>query len=108
MMDLPLFDDGEDRKARGVQRALDAIYEDYKAQFYAEVTRLAHRGQPFTSEDVTAVVGLPRHSHPNANNSVGALMHTMARCGIIRKTGRMVKTRNPVSNAREVREWIAR
>lgn len=105
-MDLPLFDTGEGRKTRGVARAIDAVYEDYKTQFIAEVVRLANRRLPFTSEDVTDVIGLPRRSHPNTNNSVGALMNAMARAGIIRKTGRMVKARHLLSNAREVREWI--
>lgn len=106
---LGLFDaaTGPELKAEGMQQARDASdVQAWKARFTRAVEQLAERGEPFTSEDVTALCGLPRESQQNRNAAVGAMMSGMATKGVIRKTGRRVQSKLPRSHAREILEWV--
>src|SRR3954447_14097129 len=58
--------------------------------------QLAAAGQPFTSEHITAAVGMPRSSRtPGANNAVGALMGALSRQGLITLAG-AVRASDPI------------
>ena len=106
---LALWDvaSGVELKEEGMRYAREAgDVQRWRAAFTASVEALARRGTPFTSEDVTALVGLPRDSQQNRNSAVGAMMNGLAKRGIIRKTGQRVKSAYPQSHAREILEWI--
>lgn len=94
-------------KEHGMRQALDNAATEWKADFRRTVKRLAATRKPFTSEDVTAEVGLPRGSvASNRNNAVGAMMNALAKSQVIVKTGRHVKSRSPRSNGAELIEWV--
>lgn len=84
----------------GMDLALRAEGDAYKAMFVNEVRRQARTGQEITAETVTAVVGLP--SRPNV---VGSLFSTLARRGEIRPVGyRMAKRES--RHASRMLVWI--
>jgi hypothetical protein len=68
------------------------------------IDHLAASGRRFTSDDLVALVGLPRPSEPNRNNAVGAVLSGAARRGVIRRTGDHNATR-PLSHARRLTVW---
>jgi len=116
-MQLPLWSDedvkrwesernaGRAGKETGMARALSGANE-WLNFAYGCLEILAASGAPFTSEDLTAMAGLPTGATgQHANNAVGALMNAAAREGIIRKTGRHVPSRNRTSHATEINEW---
>ena len=79
----------------------------WKAKFKESVRAFARTRQPFTSEDVIAVVGLPCGDVAmNANNAVGAMMTALAKRGVICKTGNRVQSRRKSSHGAELTEWI--
>lgn len=96
-------DDGPFRKQRGMELALDAVVP-WPTLARAAVRQLVERGGPFTSEDVTALVGLPRDVGTNRNNAVGAVMSGCAKRGLIRRIGYQPALR-PESHARIVAVW---
>jgi hypothetical protein len=70
------------------------------------ITKLARERQPFTSELVTALAGLPQGGvRMNRNNAVGALMAAMAKRGVIVKTGRYVPSVRRSSHGAMLAEW---
>lgn len=79
---------------------------DHQDHFRVVVEQFAQRGTPFTSEDVTDIIGLADSSGSPRNSIVGAMINGCAKGGMIRKTGRMVPSRNTTSHASEIREWI--
>ena len=98
---------GERLKEEGMHQAREAFdVQRWRAAFARAVEMLAAQGEPFTSEDVTARVGLPREVQQNRNSAVGAMMNGLAKRGIIRKTGHRVKSTLPQSHAREILEWV--
>lgn len=98
---------GKTLKEEGMAQAREAgDVQRWRVAFGEAVTMLARRGEPFTSEDVTEIVGLPRETKQNRNSAVGAMMNGYASRGIIRKTGRRVQSRHPQSHAREILEWM--
>jgi hypothetical protein len=103
---LGLFRDlaqGETRKAEGIDRVKKHADPTYAAAFLAVLRRRATEPGAFTSEDITAVIGLPSTGHPSV---IGALMNAEARAGIIRKTGRYVHAERPNRHAAAVAEWV--
>jgi hypothetical protein len=94
---------GEERK----QAALAAVVEKSPAQTYKEnlesaLFSFAH-GARFTAEQLTGIIGRPPEGvHFNA---VGAIVNGMATRGLIRKTGRMVKSIRPGMHSTELAEW---
>ena len=68
---------------------------------------LAASGKPFTSEDLTDIVGLPHASGPNRNNSVGTFVKAHARRFGLRRID-MAKARNPQAHGRLLAVWVGR
>ena len=68
---------------------------------------LAGSGRPFTSEDLTDIVGLPNDSRPNGNNGVGAFINAHAKRYGLRRTD-MAKARNPQAHGRLLAVWVGR
>lgn len=97
-----------DYKLAGQTLALSKpTLELWKAKFKESVRTFARTRQPFTSEDVIAVVGLPCGDVAmNANNAVGAMMTALAKKGVIHKTGNRVQSRRKSSHGAELTEWI--
>ena len=77
----------------------------WKSEFQAVVEKMPV-ARRFTSEDVTAVCGLPtgRVTY-NGNNAVGAMMTALARKGIIRKTSIRVPSRRKHAHGAELIVW---
>lgn len=76
--------------------------DDWRNRADVEMRRLVTRGEPFTAADLIDRTGMP--PSPNA---VGAVFHTAKRAGLIKGTGRWVKSRRPASHARDLREWVS-
>ena len=106
MTQMALYEAAEDAKQEGMGAALAGADPRWKAAFIEQATVLAKRQEPFTSEDITAVVGLPNIIGANRNNAVGAAMNTVARRGIMQRTGRYVKCKQVHAHARHLSEWI--
>lgn len=98
---------GETLRDNGLRVALDAAPDPWAAQAKREIVRLASQRVPFTSEDVTRSVGLPRGTvSSNANNAVGALIAAASRRGLIVRTGQRVRSKRASSHAAELTEWV--
>jgi hypothetical protein len=97
--------EGIRRKEEGQARASNGYsqLDNWPHRFDTTVEMLAQRRVPFTSEDATAITGLPPAGSPSA---VGARMTAAAKRGIIRKTGRYVKAERPNQHAAVIAEWI--
>lgn len=80
---------------------------DWKQQATHALYELAHSGRPFTSEDLTDMVGLPNDSSANRNNSVGAFINANAKRYGLRRTD-LAKARNPQAHGRLLAVWIGR
>lgn len=96
---------GDDLKTEGMARALDAA-ANWREVAREAVEWLAASGRDFTSEDLTAIVGLP---HPDAteanrNNAVGAVISGAARRGLIRRVG-LSNANRAVSHAAALSVW---
>jgi hypothetical protein len=101
------YDPGIVRKGRGQENAISASDPRWLSDAKQAILTLAAFGRPFTSEDVTERVGLPRGvTGTNKNNAVGAIMSAAARRNIIRKTGRHVLSKRASSHGAELIEWI--
>lgn len=93
-------------KRAGMKVALSK-HDEWKDQFRQAVTDLVDLGEPFTSEDVVALVGLPTGGvGSNRNNAVGAMMNGLAQRKIIRKTGSRTKSKRATSHSAELVLWI--
>ena len=84
----------------GVEQVIRNTPDDYRSSFRKVLGAMAADGRQFTSEDVTAVVGLP----PNNHNTVGALFLGAAKKGIIRKCGYRQSVR-PERHAAVIALW---
>lgn len=99
-----LFDDGEHRKADGIERALAG------AVTWVEMAKLAAlwigaQRTTFTSEDITGLIGLPRTSvGTNKNNAVGAVMSALANASMIRRHS-VTKSKNPQGHSAIITCW---
>lgn len=89
-------------KERGMRLAetAEAIHGEWVKKADAAIWWLAHKGLPFSAEDVRAYAGEP--THPNA---VGARFNAAARRGWIVKAG-TVKASRSERHANEMRLWI--
>jgi hypothetical protein len=97
--------EGERGKEIGMARAA-AAKQEWLDEAFIVLIRLARTREPFTSEDVTAVVGFPSGGRAmHANNAVGALFGIAARDGIIRKV-RTVNAANGPAHTHLVNEWV--
>lgn len=93
---------GEQLRERGQQLALDA-QPDWRTQADETIMQLARSGNAFTSEDVTARIGLPSVG-TNKNNAVGAVIAVWARRGLIHDVG-WTRTSNPQGHSRKLTIW---
>ena len=95
---------GEQRRDHGIKIVLDHTTEEYKRKFTTAYRWIVRSGQPFTSEDIISVVGMP----PNHHNTVGALMSGLVRAdlrsGAIEYIGHVKKT-VAASHARKVSQY---
>lgn len=86
--------------------AWDGATEEWKAAALEELRRLAASGTRFTSEDITAVVGLPSGEiAQHKNNAVGTLM------GGARKRGEIIevdwtRSTRPSSNGARLSVYV--
>lgn len=113
--DLKSWADAHERRERaqsdrdrdaGMTAALDAKQE-WNGRAHLVLLRLALSGNPFTSEDITQAVGLPHGGQGmHKNNAVGSLFSSASREGLIRPTGRILRTRNKASHSHMIIEWI--
>ena len=93
--------EGERLKEAGMAAAAKAVDVAWRERFDRRVEVLAMTGEMFTSEDVTAEVGLPPSGSVNA---IGARMAAAARRGVIVRLGD-VKARRPNRHAARVSQW---
>ena len=93
---------GLDLAERGmaVVETAEAIHGTWVKEADAVIWWLAHKGVPFTAEDVRAYVGDP--IHPNA---MGARLNAAAKKGWITKAG-VIKASRPERHANEMRQWV--
>lgn len=92
-------------REQGTTQALTVAPEPWVDAFTRVVEAHAAAGAPFTSEDVTRVVGKPRGDGENKNNAVGALMMRLARRLHLRRTGQTRISTHPQSRGRLLCEW---
>lgn len=98
--------EAEARKQAGMTAAMGMAPKTWNERFVQQVEVFARSGRRFTSEDVVMQVGLPNDVDVNANNAVGALMNSLARQRLIKKTGLHVLAVRPESHGRELAEWV--
>jgi len=100
---------GKEMGKQGMERAWAGSPDEWRERAWDEVVKLAASGRDFTSEDVTAEIGLPRGAHGmNRNNAVGSLINQAARLSMIFKVGRRVPSRNPRSHGAMLEMWRGR
>ena len=95
---------GERLKERGmaVAETSEAMTgEQWAERFDAALVELAQSGADFTSEDVTAKVGMPTRS----SGAVGARMNAAAKRGDITWTGQFTAARRANQHAASLRVW---
>ena len=101
-MQQDLFDqsNGDNLKANGIDQVLSNTPASYQANFEAVVYRFPY-GKLFTSEDITRIVGQP----PNHPNTVGALISSLAKRGIIVPTGTRSKALRANQHSAKLEIW---
>lgn len=91
---------GETRKREGIEQANVQVDGDWAENFDLVLRELAESGLPFTSQQITAKVGLPP-GHPSA---IGARINLAARQGLITDVG-VTKSRRDNRHASRVTIW---
>lgn len=84
----------------GIARVTNNTPEAYQDRFLQELNRLVREGYQFTSEDITATIGMP----PNHPNAVGAILNGATKSGLIRRVG-YVQSVRPRSHAAVISLW---
>lgn len=88
----------------GMTKALTAKQE-WAYQAKAALRALARTGRPFTSEDLTDIVGLPTGTTAtNRNNAVGAIINAYAKTKMINRVGDR-PARNRSSHGHRIAVW---
>lgn len=91
---------GEQAKEAGIAQALSsAPSAPWRVVARAGLLELVGRGRPFTSEDLTALVG-----QPPSPNAVGAVVNGAARAGWIERAG-FVKAERANQHAALISRW---
>ena len=67
---------------KGIERAEAAEDDAWKAMAYNSGLALARSGRPFSIDDITEVVGMPRRS-----NATGGIIMRLSRQGLIQRVG---------------------
>jgi hypothetical protein len=91
-----------------MERVETNAHEAWKIQFRVCVNRyFAPIRQPFTAADVLeAMEQYYPHLKTHDNRAAGPLMQGLERAGVLRPTGRYVKSNRKASHCRPMREWI--
>lgn len=93
-------------KEEGQELALSSRAAMIWKDRFKQTVREFQSGRRFTSEDVTAIVGLPQgQTSNNGNNAVGAMITALAKNGIIRKTSIRVPSGRATSHGAELVVW---
>jgi len=102
------------KHCNGMQRAIEgqglalSAKPEWRSRAEVALSDLIASGEPFTSEDITLVVGLPAgRIESNRNNAVGALIAHARREGLIQSAGRR-PSRNPRSNGAMLEVWVGK
>jgi len=93
---------GEQLKEQGMAKVKGHTPETYKLSFFRAAEEIALKGEPFTTEMVTRVVGCP----PNGThcNAVGAMMSSTAKQLGLAKIGYVKATRD-AAHSRVIALW---
>ena len=96
-------------QGKAQQPAARAISGDWQQAARHALWELANSGKPFTSEDVTDLVGLPDPSSTanGANNQIGLLIQRHARQYGIRRWD-LKPAKNPQAHGRQLTVWIGK
>jgi hypothetical protein len=92
----------EAARDEGMERVASGVSLTWTTRARMAVLRVARRQQPFTPDDIWDT-GLPR---PRDARALGPIMMALAREGLIKPTGRWVKSRYATQHATPIREWI--
>jgi hypothetical protein len=94
---------GKGLRDSGMDRVLRYTSDAWK-QLFKDRIRGFPKGLTFTIEQVVeGIGGRPPEVHPNAS---GAMTHGLAKAGVIRRTGRTVKTRRASRRSADTTEWV--
>ncbi len=93
---------GKDLRDSGMQSVLGHTPEEWKAKLRSRVEGFP-RGHQFTMDAVVdGLGGRPPDVHPN---SIGALTFSMAKKGLIKRTGRLLKAERASLHRTDMPEW---
>jgi hypothetical protein len=100
--------EAEAARDAAIDRGVTSAHEAWKNRFKFIVNmHLARSPKPFTSGDV---IDLVKHYFPQLKThdqrAAGGLMVALQKEGVIRPTGRYVRSRRKRSHCRPMREWI--
>jgi hypothetical protein len=93
--------EGKQLRDKGIAQVSANTPEEYRRLFACMVIDFRDLRRNFTSEDVTARIGFPPGTHPNA---IGALTRSMAMRYGARKVGR-TKAQRSNQHATEIAVW---
>lgn len=104
-MTLPLFEQvetGGDLRDRGMESVLSHTPEDFKSRLTRRVAGFP-KGYRFTMDKVVDDLGgRPSDVHQNA---IGAITFSMAKRGLIKRTGLMLKAERASLHRTDMPEW---
>ena len=80
---------------------------DWHTAAHHALVELAGSGRPFTSEDLTDLVGLPGAVRANGNNAVGAFIQANAQRLGLRRVD-LARARNKQAHGRLLAVWVGR
>lgn len=104
-MNLPLFDrpnEGARRRDRGMKSVLDHTDDGFKSRLIRRVEGFPV-GYKFTMDRVVDELGgRPEDVHQNA---IGALTFSLAKRGVIKRTGLMLKAERASLHRTDMPEW---
>lgn len=105
-MTQPTLEDALEARDQAIAQAGQHADDQWRDTAHTVVRELANAGVPFTTDHVWAVLDdLDATTHePRA---LGAVIQQASRAGVIRPTGRWVKSTRGVNHAREIKEWSA-
>lgn len=87
-------------REEAIQRVEENAPPSWNREADATIRAVAARGEPFTADDLWEA-GLEKPPTPAA---LGPVFLRAAKAGLIRKTGRLIPTRDPVRH-RDLTEW---
>lgn len=94
----------EAAKAEGQARALHNG-EKYSAVFFRAGDVIRAEGSPFTSEDIRRLAGEPK-DYGAHSSTIGACMTSMAKRGLIKRTGERTKATAKSCHAAMIDYWV--